>query len=153
MNSQVLTPLTLNRPLKHLSSQWLTKPLLLPWKFLRTPIKVVAKERRPKTLKALIKVKIEKSLDTAASQLGQTVDPVISKQQFRIGDFSYFYLFSVFLFVLFCFFKECIIFSLLSMKTFFFCFIHLHNVRYEIHCQSMMIFCHFNLNIINYRIL
>ena len=48
----VLAPLTLNRPPKHLSSQWLTKPLLLPWKFLKTPTKVMAKERRLKTLKA-----------------------------------------------------------------------------------------------------
>ena len=51
MNSEV-PPLTLNRLPKHLSSQWLTKALLLPWKFLRIPTKAMAKERRLKTLKA-----------------------------------------------------------------------------------------------------
>ena len=38
----------------------LTKPLLLLWKLLRIPTKAVAKEKRLKTLKAWIKVKIRR---------------------------------------------------------------------------------------------
>ena len=88
----------------------------------------------------------EKASDTAASQLGQTVDPEISKATVQDRIFQLF-LFVVCCFVCFAafFFKECIIFSLLSMKTFLFCFIHPHNVCYEIHCQSMMVFRHFQL--------
>ena len=149
INSQVPPPLTLNRPPKHLSSQWLTKPLLLPWKLLRIPTKAVAKERRLKTLKAWIKIKIrrrilltphKKPLTLLPLSLAKLLTQKSPKQQFRIGYSSYFYLLFVVLFVLllfflfFIFYKECIIFSLLSMKTFFFCFIHSHNACYEIRC-------------------
>ena len=113
VNSQVLAPLTLNSPPKHLSSQWLTKLLLLPWKFLRIPTKAVAKEKRLKTLKAWMKVKIRRKILLTPKKKPQILLPLSlaklltqlsPKQQFRIGFSSYFYLFYVVLFVYFFFF-------------------------------------------------
>ena len=43
-------------------------------------------------------------------------------------------------------------FLLLLMKTSFFCFIR-RDICHKVHCQSMAIFCHFNLNKIHYHIL
>ena len=61
-SSQVLTPLTLNKPPKYLRSQRRTKSLLLPWKFQKTPTKMVAKERRLKLSRARIKVRIRRKI-------------------------------------------------------------------------------------------
>ena len=84
---QVLTPLTLNKPHRYLCSQRRTKSLLLPWKFQKTPTKMVAKEKRLKLSRARIKVRIRRKIlliphrapDTIAPQLGQTVDLVAFK--------------------------------------------------------------------------
>ena len=59
---QVLTPFTLNKPLKYLRSQRQTKSLLLPWKLQKTPTKMLAKERRLKLSRARIKVKIRRKI-------------------------------------------------------------------------------------------
>ena len=73
------------------------------------------------------------------------------RRKLRLGGFYYFlYVFCCFVC---CFFlKKCTTPFLLSMKTFFFCFIR-HDICFKIHCQSMATFCHFNLNKIYYYIL
>ena len=47
-----LTPPTLDKPVKYLRSQRRTKSLLPPWKFQKTPTKMLAKERRLKLLRS-----------------------------------------------------------------------------------------------------
>ena len=124
-SSQVLTPPTLNKPHMYLRSQRWTKPLLLPWKFQRTPTKMVAKERRLKLSRAWIKVKTRRKILLIPQRKSQILLPLSSaklltqwfpRQKLRIGDFFYFYMFSIAVFL----FKECIRISLLSMMVFFF---------------------------------
>ena len=152
-SSLVLTPLTLNKPHKYLRSQRRTKSLLLSWKFQKTLTKMMANERRLKLLKARIKARIRRKILLIPQRKPQILLPLSSAkllsqwspiQKLRLVDFYYFYMF---------FFEGMYhtFFFILLMKIFFFCFIHLHNVCYEIHCQSMMIFCHWNK--IHYRIL
>ena len=57
-----LTPLTPDKPLKYLCSQRQTKSLLLPWKFQKTPTKMLAKERRLKLSRARKKVRIRRKV-------------------------------------------------------------------------------------------
>ena len=61
-NSQVLTLLTLNKPLKYPCSQRRTKSLLLLWKLQKTPTKMLAKERRLKLSRARLKVRIRRKI-------------------------------------------------------------------------------------------
>ena len=61
-SSQVLTPLTLDKPVKYLCSQRRTKSLLPLWKFQKTLTKMLAKERRLKLSRARIKVRIRRKI-------------------------------------------------------------------------------------------
>ena len=153
----------MDKPLKYLRNQRRTKSLLLPWKFQKTPTKMVVKERRLKLSRARIKVRIRRKIlliPQRKSQILLSLSPAklltqrSPKRKLRLGGFYYFYMFSVVVFCLLLFFfkKKCTTPFLLSMKTFFFCFIR-HNMCYKIHCQSMTTFCHFNLNKIHYHIL
>ena len=163
-NSQVLTPFTPNKLYRHQSSYWWTKPLLLPWKLLRNLTKMVAKVRKLRFSKALVRIKSsnpkEKALDAAVSQPDQTVDPLASKT--KAQDIR---TFSLFLFVCFCCCCCCCFF--------FFCCRGMYDTLFMINesifllfpisssytlCDSllqhmMLIGCHFNLSRINYHIL
>ena len=61
-SSQILTPLTLNKPPKYLRCQRKTKSLMLPWKFQKTPTKMLVKERRLKLSRVRIKVRIRRKI-------------------------------------------------------------------------------------------
>ena len=117
MSSQVLTPLTLDKPLKYLRSQRRTKSLLLSWKFQKTPTKMMAKERRLKLSRARIKVRIRRKIlliPQRKSQILLSLNPAklltqrSPRRKFRLGGFYYFYMLSVVVFclLLFFFFKE-----------------------------------------------
>ena len=107
-SSQVLTPLTRNKPLKYLRNQRQTKSLLLPWKFQKTTTKMVAKERRLKLSRARIKVRIRRKILLISQRKPQillSLSPAklltqrSPKRKLRLGGFYYFYMFSV---VVFC---------------------------------------------------
>ena len=59
VSSQIPTPLTLNQPPKYLSCH---RSLLLPWKFQKTPTKMLVKERRLKLSRARIKARIRRKV-------------------------------------------------------------------------------------------
>ena len=93
---------------KYLRNQRRTKSLLLPWKFQKTPTKMVAKERRLKLSRARIKVKIRRKIlliPQRKSQILLSLSPAklltqrSPKRKLRLGGFYYFYMFSV---VVFC---------------------------------------------------
>ena len=90
---------------------------MLPWKFQKTPTKMVAKEKG-QDKKKNSSDPTEKALDTVAPQLGQTVDPVVSKT--KAQDRGFLLLLFLMFFVVVFIFKECIKLSLLSMMVFFF---------------------------------
>ena len=127
MSSQVLTPLTLNKPHRYLCSQRRTKSLLLPWKFQKTPTKMVAKEKRLKLSRARIKVRIRRKILLIPQRKPQILLPLSlaklltqwsPRRKLRLGCFYYFCIFFVVLFL----FKEMYhtLFFLLSMKIYFF---------------------------------
>ena len=159
-SSQVLIPLTLDKPLKYLRSQRRTKSPLLPWKFQKAPTKMLAKERRLKLSRVRIKVKIRRKILLIPQRkpqillslsLAKLLTQGSPRRKLRLGGFYYFCMFFC-CFVCSFFSKKCITPFSLSMKTVFFCFI-CHDMCYKIHCQSMAIFCHFNSNKIYYHIL
>ena len=63
-SSQILIPLSLNKPPKCLSYQKWTKSLLLLWKFQQTPTKILAKEKRLKLSRARIRARTKIFLPT-----------------------------------------------------------------------------------------
>ena len=114
-SSQVLTPLTMDKPLKYLRNQRQTKSLLLPWKFQKTPTKMVVKERRLKLSRARIKVRIRRKIlliPQRKSQILLSLSPAklltqrSPKRKLRLGGFYYFYMFSVVVFCLLFFFLK-----------------------------------------------
>ena len=154
-NSQVLTPLTPNKLHRHQSNRWWTKPLLLPWKLLRNLTKMVAKVRKLRISKALVRIKAKRKLFLILRRKPQMLlSPSPTrllthwppKWKLRIlGHFYYFYLFAFtvvvivvgfFFFFFFFVVGECTILSLWSMKAFFFYFLYLHCIQYEIYCYS-----------------
>ena len=113
VSSQVLTPLTLDKPLKYLHSQRRTKSLLLPWKFQKTLTKMVAKERRLKLSRPRIKVRIRRKILLISQRKPQillSLSPTklltqrSSRWKFRLWGFYYFYIFTVVVFCLLFFF-------------------------------------------------
>ena len=155
-SSQILTPLILNQPPKYLSCHRQTKFLLLPWKFQKTPTKMLVKGRRLKLSKARIKARIRRKfllIPSRRPQILLSLSPTklltqgFPRRKFRLGVFSQcnkIFFFCYVYCVVFSF-KEMYHLFLLSMKMSFFRFIH-HDMCYKIRCQSMATFCHFNLN-------
>ena len=116
-SSQILTPLTLNKPPKYLHCQRKTKSLLLPWNFQKTPTKMLVKERRLKLLRARIKARIRRKIlliPLRRPQILLSLSPTklltqgFSRRKLRPGGFSYFCIFFVVVMfiVLFFFFKK-----------------------------------------------
>ena len=103
-SSQVLTPLTLNKPLKYLRSQRRTKSLLLSWKFQKTLTKTLAKERRLKLLRARIRVRIRRKIlliPQRKPQILLSLSPAklltqgSPRRKLKLGGFNYFCIFFV----------------------------------------------------------
>ena len=146
---QVLTPFTLDKPVKYLCSQRRTKSLLPLWKFQKTPTKMLAKERRLKLSRARIKVRIRRKILLIPKRKLQIPLSLSSaklltqgslRRKLKLGGFYYFCMFFFFCYFVCCFLlKKCITPFLLSMKTSFFCFI-CHDMCYKIHCQSTATF-------------
>ena len=112
-SSQVLIFLTLNKPLKYLRSQRQTKSLLLPWKFQKTPTKMLAKEKRLKLSRARIKVRIRRKILLIPQRKPQILLSLSSaklltqgspRRKLRLGGFTIFVCFL--LFCLLFLFKE-----------------------------------------------
>ena len=103
-NSQVLTPLTSNKLHKHQSSHWWTKTLLLLWKLLRNLTKMVAKVKKPRISRVLVRIKAKRKLLLILRRKPHMLLPPSPtglltrwppKRKLRIlGHFYYFYLFA-----------------------------------------------------------
>ena len=110
---QVLTPFTMDKPVKYLCSQRRTKSLLPLWKFQKTPTKMLAKERRLKLSRARIKVKIRRKILLIPKRKLQIPLSLSSaklltqgslRRKLKLGGFYYFcmFFFFVILFVVSC---------------------------------------------------
>ena len=132
-SSQILIPLSLNKPPKCLSYQKWTKSLLLLWKFQQTPTKILAKEKRLKLSRARIRARTKRFLPTPPRrpQTLLSLNPSklltqgLPRQKLRLRILSFVvYLFFcyVYCFCITFLLRKCITF-LLSMKMSFFCFI------------------------------
>ena len=131
---------------------------MLPWKFQKTPTKMLVKERRLKLSRARIKARIRRKILLIPLRRPQILLSLSSTKLLTQGSqdeslgygvlaiFVFFFFFLLLLCLLCClFFKRSVPPFLLSMKISFFHLIH-NNMCYKIHCQSMATFCHFNLN-------
>ena len=126
-SSQILTPLTLNKPPKYLRCQRKTKSLLLPWKFQKTPTKMLVKEKRLKLLRARIKARIRRKILLIPSRRPQillSLTPTklltqgFPRQKLRLGGSSYFFI--LFFCYVYCvvFLKKCTIFFIINEDIF-----------------------------------